>query len=70
MTEVVKFVPNRPDHEVAADLRRRMAEALQPVAAMLDEAEDTGFKVHFRLGRVGALGKHHILELVFAKEFT
>jgi hypothetical protein len=41
---VAKLVTTKPDAEVAADLKRRMEEALVPALALMDEAAAAGLQ--------------------------
>ena len=45
--EIAKLVTTRPEAEVAADLKRRVEEALAPVCALMDEAATQGLQVQF-----------------------
>lgn len=40
---VAKLVTTRPEADVAADLKRRLEDALDPVSALIDEAAKAGF---------------------------
>lgn len=42
-----KLVVTRPESEIAADLKRRMAEALQPVYELMREANQAGLVIQF-----------------------
>lgn len=43
--EPVKLVSTKPETEIAADLKRRIEEALVPVCALMDEAAAQGLQV-------------------------
>ncbi len=51
MSNVAELVPNKSDKEKAEGLRKRFYEALQPVAALIVEAEKEGFEVGFQFGK-------------------
>ena len=44
---VAELVPTKPEAEVAADLKRRMEEALAPVCAIMDEAAAKGLQIQY-----------------------
>ncbi len=66
--EPVRLVPSLSDADIAADLKRRMIEAFQPILALCDEAEAKGFVLAYGSGK-GPLGKQVITQLVVAKHF-
>jgi len=64
----VRLVPTLSDADIAADLKRRIVEALSSVLTICDEADAKGFTLGFSSGK-GPLGKHVITQLVVAKHF-
>jgi len=44
---VPRLVTTKPETEVAADLKRRLEEAFEPVARLMDEAAGHGFMVQW-----------------------
>ena len=63
-----RIIPTLSDADIAADLKRRMIEAFQPILALCDEAEAKGFVLAYGSGK-GPLGKQVITQLVVAKHF-
>jgi hypothetical protein len=49
MSEAIKMVPGRSDAEIARDIASRLAAALVPACAIMDEARKHGFDVSFQL---------------------
>lgn len=62
MSEVARIVPTKPDSEVAADFKKRMVEAYQPVLDICSEAEAAGFVMQVQ-SAMGPLGRHVITVL-------
>lgn len=50
MNEPLTIVPGRPDADTAAELKRRIEQALAPLCEITDEAAAAGFVVNFTLG--------------------
>lgn len=50
MSNVTSLVPNKPDKEIADDLRKRLIEAHAPILKLLDEAQVQGFTVNLGCG--------------------
>lgn len=67
-SEPIALVPGRPDVEVAAEMKARIAAELKKVAPLLDEAERLGFAVGFQLGKDWT-GKFTIATLDLLKKF-
>lgn len=65
---IAELVPNKPDKEVAEELKQEVVKALTPVCDVLDKAIKAGFIVNFQIGP-GALGKQVITSLILAKHF-
>ena len=59
MSEVARIVPTKPEAEVAADFKRRVAEIYQPLLDLCTEAHTAGFEIQISSG-MGPLGKHVI----------
>lgn len=59
MNDVARIVPNKPDSEIAADLKRRIVEVYKPVLDLCSEAQASGFELQVASG-VGPLGRHVI----------
>ena len=68
MNEIAKLVPNKSDKEIAEDLRKRFFELLQPVAALVGEAEREGFEVGFQFGK-DAFGNPQIMLINLLKKY-
>ena len=66
MTNTLTVVPSKPDAEVAAELKKKIIEALEPVCKILSEADEAGFEASFHIG-LGPLGKQSIHMLKIAK---
>lgn len=65
---IAALVPNKPDKEIADELRKKFFEALQPVAALIVEAESNGFEVGFQFGK-DAFGKAQIQVINLLKKY-
>lgn len=68
MNEVARIVPTKPDAEIAADLKKRMVEAYQPVLDLCTEANAAGFEIGINSG-MEPLGRHVITVLKVAKVY-
>lgn len=65
---ITRLVPGRPDAEVAAEFKKRIIEASEPVLAVLEEAVKAGFNINIGYG-MGPLGKMIIGQLIVAKHY-
>jgi hypothetical protein len=45
--KIAELVPTRPEAEVAADLKRHIEEAMQPLCDLMDEAAKHGLQVQW-----------------------
>jgi|GEM_PF-1773878 hypothetical protein len=63
---IATLVPTQSDAEIAADLKRRVIEAHEPVLALLDEAHAAGFEIICGCG-LAPTGRHVITHLRIAK---
>lgn len=61
------LIPNKPDNEVADELRKEFIEASKPMCDLLLKAKKAGFEINFALGP-NATG-FGIAQLVIAKHF-
>lgn len=70
MAEVVTLaaVPGKSDAQLAAEHRKAVEEALQPVMQAINAAKGDGFTISFALGADYA-GKSLISQLIVAKNF-
>jgi hypothetical protein len=68
VTDLIALVPNRPDAEVAKELRAKMETALEPVLTILDEARAAGFEINFNLAPDYAK-RSRIQTLLLIKQF-
>ena len=64
----VRLVPTLSDADIAADLKRRLVEAFEPILALCNEADAKGFVLSYSSGK-GPIGKHVITQLIVAKHF-
>lgn len=64
---ITKLIPNKPDNEVADELRKEFIEASKPICDLLLKARKAGFEINFGLGP-NATG-FGITQLVIAKHF-
>lgn len=68
MNEAIKMVPNKPDTEVADEIRKEITRKLDDVCATIAAAKERGFMVGFQLTQDG-LGRQVIASLTIAKHF-
>lgn len=68
MPDPVTLVPTKSDVDTAADLRRDMQMALEPLVKVVQAAKDNGFIINFQVGP-GPMGRIAILNISVAKEF-
>ena len=68
MSEPIKLLTTRADADVAADVKRGVAELLSQVAALMDSAQDAGLTVNFTMGKDWR-GKSVIAALTVARVF-
>lgn len=61
------LVANKPDAEIADELRKEFIEASKPICELLSKARKAGFEINFGLGP-NATG-FGITQLVIAKHF-
>lgn len=66
--EPIALVPGKSDAELAAEFKRRAADALEPLCRLCDEARDAGFDLGFQLGQMWN-GKTGIAALSLMKRF-
>lgn len=64
----IQLVPNKPDAEVAEELKQEIIKAYEPVLLALEKAVRAGFQVQVNVG-IGPLGKMQIAQLIIAKHF-
>jgi hypothetical protein len=67
MSNVTNLVPNKPDKDIADDLRKRLIEAHTPILKLLDEAYVQGFSVSVGCGPTPT--GFQIIQLSIAKQF-
>ena len=68
MTEPIKLLTTRSDADIAADVKRGVADLLSQVAALIDSAQDAGLTVNFTIGKDWR-GKNVVVSLSVAKVF-
>lgn len=68
MNDIPKLVPTRPDTEVAADLKARIATGLQGLLPIMDECIAAGFIPSFGIA-LGPLGRHIVGPVDLVKKF-
>lgn len=56
------------DKEIATELRKRLFEALDPVAELIAEANQNGFEVGFQFG-INAFGKTQVQAINLMKKY-
>lgn len=66
---VFALAPTRPDAEHAAELKAKIAEAMRPVCALMDEAAQAGFFVRWAGVNPGIYGRHEVQDLHLVKRF-
>jgi hypothetical protein len=67
---VTKLVTTRPEAEIAADLKQRLEKAIEPVAALIDEAAAQGLLVQWDGFAAGPpFFKHRPLNLRLVKHY-
>lgn len=66
---VTQLVPNRPDADVAAELRAETEAALKPVLVIMDKALAAGFVVGWQIGPVPPTMKNQVQGLTVIKHF-
>jgi hypothetical protein len=64
----IELVPNKPDKELAADLKAELIDAFEPLLKILDKAKASGFNCNFQIG-LNAFGKMHIASMHLFKNF-
>lgn len=64
---LVDLPVRRSDAEIAADLRRKMTEALKPVIAVMEEARMSGLTIGWQTIGTDQLGRFHIPFLLVTK---
>lgn len=67
--KVTKLVPNRPDADVAAELRAEAEAALKPVLAVMDKALAAGFVIGWQIGPVPPTMRNQVQGLTVVKHF-
>lgn len=68
MADPIQLVPNRPDAELAAELKEEAVRLHEPLLALLDKAHANGFALAVQCG-MGPLGKHVITNIQIMKVF-
>lgn len=61
------LVPNKPDNEIADELRKEFVEISKPFCDLLFKAKKAGFEINFALGPTPT--GFGITQLVIAKHF-
>lgn len=67
MENITKLVPNKPDNEIADELRKEFIEVSKPFCDLLSKAKKAGFEINFALGPTPT--GFGIVQLVIAKHF-
>ena len=65
---IISLAPSGTDAEYAAELKRQVIEAYQPLLKLLTEANNKGFTVNVGCG-IGPLGDYVIAQLSINKVF-
>lgn len=66
----IALVPTKPEAEIAADLKRRVEEAIKPVLALMDEAASCGLQIQFDgIGRAPPYFRHIVQNLRIVKQY-
>lgn len=68
MADPLQLVPNRPDAEIAEELKQKAIELHEPILKLLDEAHANGFGLNIGCG-LGPLGKHIITQIQIVKVY-
>ena len=68
MADPIQLVPNRPDTEIAVELKEEAIKLHEPILALLDKAHSLGFGLNVACG-LGPLGKHIITQIQIIKVF-
>jgi hypothetical protein len=68
-SNIAQLVPTKPDADIAAELKAKIAEALKPVCALIDEAAAAGFLVNWTNIHPNAFGKREVIDLHLVKRF-
>jgi hypothetical protein len=68
MSEPLHLVTTKPDAEVVAEIKEKVAAALRQVCVAFDDAKASGFEVGFQVGP-DFLGKFQITQLTVMKKF-
>lgn len=69
-SNVATLITTKPEAEIAADLKRRLGEALAPVCALIDEAAARGMIVQWDgFGARAPLFRHEPLNLRIVKQY-
>lgn len=68
MNEPMTLITNRPDADVAKELKAELMSKLEAVALVMDKAHAAGFELTFSMGKRWD-GKFTIAQLVVAKHF-
>lgn len=64
----VQLVPTKSDAELAEEFKKKVAEAYQPLIAVLDEYDKHGLNMQASVGK-NAFGKFQIVQLIVMKQF-
>ena len=68
MADPIQLVPNRPDAELATELKEEAIKLHEPLLALLDKANADGFGIAVQCG-MGPLGKHVITQIQIVKVY-
>lgn len=66
--QVTRLVPNKPDAELAEEIKNELLKAYQPILDVLTKAHRLGFIVQVNVN-LNALGKIEINQLKILKDF-
>ena len=64
-----RLIPNKPETEIAADLKKRINDVLNQVCPLMDEAAKAGFLVRWAGINPGQFGRHEVFDLHLLKRF-
>lgn len=69
MADPLQLVTAKTDAEAADEIKRALAEAYQPILAILERARAQGFVCNVQVGSPGPLSPISILALTVMKQF-
>jgi hypothetical protein len=67
--EIARLVPTKSEAEIAADIKKRVEAAFQPVLAIFDEAALSGLHISWESIGLGPSFKHQINNLRIIKYY-